>query len=167
MTLEEIRARFPITRNYNFQNHAAVAPMSGPAAEAMSGFAHELAEYSYLRGTYYRTAERVRQLTARLINADPAEVTFVKNTTEGVNFVANGVQWITRDNVVSTLMEFPANVYPWMALEARGVALRRVPEEDGRIPFDRLAKTIDRRTRLVAISSVQWSNGFRTDLTRL
>src|SRR5262245_47129811 len=114
MTLEEIRARVPITKNYNFQNHAAVAPMSGPAAGAMSRFGQELAEFSDLRGTYYRTAERVRQLAARLINADPGEITFVKNTSEGVNFVANGVQWITGDNVVSTLMEFPANVYPWM-----------------------------------------------------
>jgi selenocysteine lyase/cysteine desulfurase len=109
----------------------------------------------------------VRQSAARLINAETGEVTFVKNTSEGINFVANGVQWITGDNVVSTMMEFPANVYAWMSLEQRGVALKRVHEEDGRIPFDRIAKLIDRRTRLVAISSVQWSNGFRVDLTRL
>jgi cysteine desulfurase/selenocysteine lyase len=167
MNLDEIRAKYPITRNYNFQNHAAVAPMSGPAADAMAGYARELAEYAYLRGTFYRTAERVRHSIAKLINADVDEITFVKNTSEGINFVANGVQWISGDNIVSTTMEFPANVYPWMALEPRGVALKRVAEEDGRIPFDRIAKAIDRRTRLVAVSSVQWSNGFRIDLSRL
>jgi cysteine desulfurase / selenocysteine lyase len=167
MKLEDIRARFPITRSFNFQNHAAVAPMSGPAADAMIGYARELADFAYLHGTYYRTAERVRQSCAKLINADAAEVTFVKNTSEGINYVANGVQWVSGDNVVSTLMEFPANVYPWLALEPRGVQLRRVPEEDGRIPFDRLVKSIDRRTRVVTISAVQWSNGFRTDLYRL
>lgn len=164
---EAIRAQFPITRNFNFQNHAAVAPMSGPAAEAMIGYARELAESAYLSGAYYRAAERVRQSAARLINADASEVTFTKNTSEGICYVANGVQWLTGDNVVSTTMEFAANVYPWMNLEHRGVSLKRVQEEDGRIPFDRIAKAIDKRTRLVAVSAVQWSNGFRIDLTRL
>lgn len=167
MTREEIREKFPITRNYNFQNHAAVAPISGPAAEAMIGYARELSRSAYLEGTYYRTADRVRQLAARLLHADPGEITFIKNTCEGINYVANGIQWVTGDNVVSTTMEFPANVYPWMALQARGVHLKRVPEEEGRVPFDRIAAAIDNRTRVVAVSAVQWSNGFRIDLTRL
>jgi cysteine desulfurase/selenocysteine lyase len=167
MRLEEIRAAFPITRNYNFQNHAAIAPISAPAAEALIAYARELSESAYLRGTYFRAAERVRNAAARLINADPSEVTFVKNTCEGINYVANGVQWLTRDNIVTTTMEFPANVYPWMALEQRGVRLLRVEEEEGRIPFDRIAAAINNRTRLVTVSAVQWSNGFRIDLTRL
>jgi selenocysteine lyase/cysteine desulfurase len=167
MKLDELREKFPITRNYNFQNHAAIAPMSAPAAEAMAGYARELSEAAYLRGRYYRAAEHVRNAAAKLINADPTEVTFVKNTCEGINYVANGIQWLNRDNVVTTTMEFPANAYPWMALEPRGVRLLRVEEEDGRIPFDRIAAAINTRTRLVTISAVQWSNGFRTDLTRL
>lgn len=165
--LQSIRNKFPITRNFNFQNHAAVAPLSGPAAEALVGYAHELAEAAYLRGTYYRAAERVRQLAARLIHASSDEVTFIKNTCEGINYVANGVQWLTGDNVVSTSMEFTANVYPWMNLEHRGVSLKRVSDEDGRVPFDRIAAAIDKRTRLVSVSAVQWSNGFRLDLVRL
>ncbi len=167
MNLDELRAKFPIARHYNFQNHAAVAPLALPAAEAMAGYAREMAEAAYLRGTYYRAAERVRQSAARLLNADTSEVTFVKNTSEGICFVANGIQWVTGDNVVSTSMEFAANVYPWMNLESRGVSVRWVAEEDGRIPFDRLASAIDKRTRVVAISWVQWWNGFRMDLTRL
>lgn len=167
MNLEAVRAKFPITRNYNFQNHAAVAPLSAPAAEAMAGYARELAEAAYLNGTYYRAAERVRQSVARLINADAGEVTFTKNTSEGICFVANGITWLTGDNVVSNTMEFAANVYPWMNLESRGVTLKRVHEEDGRVPFDKIASAIDKRTRVVAISAVQWWNGFRVDLARL
>ena len=167
MNLQEIRDQFPITRSYNFMNHAAVAPISKPAAEALIGYAREMTEYAYLQGTYYRAAERVRQAAAELINSDPSEVTFTKNTSEGVNFVANGVQWITGDNVVTTTMEFPANVYPWLALEQRGVNIKRVRDEEGRIPFDRIAAAIDARTRVVSVSAVQWSNGFRLDLTRL
>jgi len=167
MQLDKIREQYPITRHYNFQNHAAIAPMSAPAAEAMIGYAREMSEAAYLRGKYYRVADRVRDAVAKLINADPCEITFVKNTCEGVNYIANGVQWLKRDNVVTTSMEFPANLYPWMVLEQRGVNLIRVEEEDGRIPFDRLAAAINPRTRLVTISAVQWSNGVRMDLTRL
>lgn len=167
MNIEQIRAKFPIARHYNFQNHAAVAPLSGPAAEAMAGYAHELSRSAYLEGTYYRAAEHVRQAAAQLINADAEEITFVKNTSEGINYVANGISWVTGDNVVSTDMEFAANVYPWLNLQSRGVTLRRVPSEEGRVPFDRLAAAIDKRTRIVAVSSVQWLNGFRIDLTRL
>ena len=74
--------------------------MSGPAAEALAGYAHELAEAAYLKGTYYRAADHVRQSAARLINADSEEITFIKNTSEGINYVANGIQWVTGDNVV-------------------------------------------------------------------
>lgn len=164
---DEIRSYFPITRHFNFMNHAAVAPMCGPAAEAMAGFAQEMSEAAYLRGTFYRTAERVRKSAAKLIAANADEVTFIKNTCEGISYVANGVQWVTGDNIVSTAMEFPANVYPWMNLASRSVTLRQVAEDDGRIPFDKLVEAIDNRTRVVAVSGVQWSNGFRLDLHRL
>lgn len=164
---EEIRAQFPITRRYNFLDHAAVAPLSAPAAAALKAYADEMAESSYLKGTFYRTADHVRQLAARLINAGPDEITFVKNTSEGLNWVANGIQWLTGDNVVLNTLEFPANVYPWLNLEHRGVKINWVRDDDGRIPFDRLAAAIDRRTRVVAISAVQWANGVRMDLTRL
>ncbi|MBP7745371.1 MAG: aminotransferase class V-fold PLP-dependent enzyme [Phycisphaerae bacterium] len=167
MALEDIRSKFPITRRYNFQDHAGVAPLSGPAADALAAYARELSESAYLHGTYYRALDHVRQAAARLINAHADEITFIKNTCEGINYVANGIPWVTGDNVVSNTMEFPANVYPWMNLEHRGVGMKIVSEEDGRVPFDRLAAAIDKRTRVVAVSAVQWSNGFRTDLTRL
>ena len=162
-----LREQFPITRHYNFLNHAAIAPLSRPAADALRAYADELSESAYLRGTLFGAVERVRQATARLIHADPSEITFVKNTSEGINYVANGIQWATGDNVVINTMEFPANVYPWLNLEQRGVLVRVVQDEDGRLPFDRLAAAIDRRTRVLAISAVQWANGFRVDLTRL
>jgi selenocysteine lyase/cysteine desulfurase len=162
-----LREQFPITRYYNFMNHAAIAPLSRPAADALRAYADELSESAYLRGTLFGSIERVRQAAARLIHAEPSEVTFVKNTSEGINYVANGIQWATGDNVVINTMEFPANVYPWLNLEHRGVTVRIVQDEDGRLPFDRLAAAMDRRTRVLAISSVQWSNGFRVDLTRL
>lgn len=165
--MHELRDQFPITRNYNFLNHASVAPLSQPAAQAMIDYAREFADASYLPGTFHQRVENVRQSTAKLINADADEVTFVKNTSEGINYVANGIQWAKGDRVVLNSLEFPANVMPWLNLEQRGVELKFVEDEEGRIPFDRLAQAIDRRTRVLTISAVQWSNGFRTDLVRL
>jgi selenocysteine lyase/cysteine desulfurase len=167
MISSDLRQQFPITQHYNFLNHAAIAPLSKPAADALRGYADEVSAHAYLDGTFYRSTEQTRHAAAQLINADPSEITFIKNTSEGINYVANGVQWATGDNVVINAMEFPANVYPWLHLEQRGVQVKTVKEEDGRIPFDRLTAAIDRRTRVLAISAVQWGNGFRTDLVRL
>jgi selenocysteine lyase/cysteine desulfurase len=94
---------------------------------------------------------------AELINGKPDEVTFCKNTSEGLSFVANGLSWNNGDNVVTSNAEFAANVYPWMALRSRGVQVRMVFEEEG-IPLER-SGAIDGRTRVVAISSVQYASG--------
>jgi len=162
-----LRDEFPITRNYNFQNHAAVAPMCARALAAAERFCRDNVQHAYLLGGSYKEAERVRQVAARFIGANADEICFVKNTTEGLNFVANGLTWQTGDNIVTTNVEFPANVYCWQALKAHGVRVQMVFEENGRIPLERLIEAINPRTRLVAISSVQYASGFRTDLAAL
>lgn len=167
MELERIRELFPVTKNYNFQNHAAVAPLCRPAAEAMRLYVdHALNEAGLHSGGYHRV-EQVRRSAARLINAEPEEVTFIKNTTEGLGWVANGLSWNTGDNVVTVNVEFPANVYPWMGLKARGVQLKMIPEENGRAPAERIAEAIDARTRVVTVSAVQFASGYRVDLAAL
>jgi selenocysteine lyase/cysteine desulfurase len=112
----------------------------------------------------YQQLEHVRRTSASLINADPEEVTFVKNTTEGIGWVANGLNWNTGDNVVSTDIEFPANVYPWMALKSRGVEFRQVTTQSGRVPVELIEEAIDGRTRVISLSAVQFSSGYRSDL---
>jgi len=167
MDWDALRDEFSITRNYNFQNHAAVAPISRRAGDAVRRYLEQSQENSYLKGGFYKHADHVRGQTAQLINAKPDEVTFCKNTSEALSMVANGLSWNNGDNVVTSNVEFPANMYPWLALRPRGVQVRTVLEEDGRIPLERLFEAIDNRTRLVAISSVQFASGFRTDLASL
>ncbi|MBI4581826.1 MAG: aminotransferase class V-fold PLP-dependent enzyme [Planctomycetes bacterium] len=167
MDIASIRPLFPVTRNYNFQNHAGVAPMCAPAAEAMQQYAREACECANVRTDFYREAEQVRRLAAQLINAASEEVTFVKNTTEGLGWVANGLNWSTGENVVTTNVEFPANIYPWMGLQSRGVQLRMVPEENGRVPVERIVDAITSKTRVVTVSAVQFASGYRTDLAAL
>lgn len=167
MDVFEVREEFPITRNYNFMNHAAVAPISRRAAAAMQHYAEQVRDHAYIGGGFYRHAEKVRRAAARLLGALPEEITFVKNTSEGIAFVANGLKWNTGDNVVITNVEFPANVYPWMNLQACGVRVKMVREESGRIDLERIVEAIDSRTRVVSISAVQYASGFRTDLAAL
>jgi selenocysteine lyase/cysteine desulfurase len=164
MNVSNWRDLFPISKHYVFCNHAAVAPLSGPAAEAMRHYVEKTEASAGLGAGFYRRAEEVRRLAARLINAEPRDITFIKNTTEGIGWVAAGLPWQQGDNVVTTAVEFPANVYPWMGLRSRGVELRMVPEENGRICTDRLLAAIDGRTRLVSVSAVQYASGFRMGL---
>lgn len=167
MDWQALRDEFPITRNYNFQNHAGVAPISRRSADAARQYLQHAEENAYLRGGFYKHADRVRAKVAQLIGAHPDEVTFCKNTSDGLSMVANGLNWQSGDNVVTTNAEFAANIYPWQALRPRGVQVRMVFEEDARIPIERLIEAIDNRTRLVAISSVQYASGFRSDLATL
>ncbi|HSW44747.1 MAG TPA: aminotransferase class V-fold PLP-dependent enzyme [Phycisphaerae bacterium] len=161
------RDLFPITGRYVFMNHAGVAPLSRPAAEAMREYVQQATDLAGLGAGFYRRAEQVRRAAAGLINADAGELTFVKNTTEGIGWVANGLKWRSGDNVVTTGVEFPANVYPWMALKSRGVELRMVPEDEGRIPTERIMEAIDGRTHVLTVSAVQYGSGFRMDLETL
>jgi selenocysteine lyase/cysteine desulfurase len=167
MDWEALREQFPITRNYNYQNHAAVAPMCRGAVAAAQRFCERSLQAAYLEGHFYREAERVRQVVARFMNANADEVCFIKNTSEGLSFVANGLTWQSGDNVVIANVEFPANVFCWQALRPRGVEVRMVFEENGRIPLETIMRAVNNRTRVVSISSVQYASGFRTDLAAL
>ncbi len=167
MDWNAIRDEFPITKTYNYQNNAAVAPMCRRSALAVQTFLGEAVDHSCVRGSAYQEAERVRRLSASLLNATADEICFVKNTTEGLNFVSTGIAWNPGDNVVTTNVEFPANVHCWLALRKRGVTIRQVRERNGRIPLEEIVESIDENTRVVTISSVQYASGFRSDLASL
>jgi selenocysteine lyase/cysteine desulfurase len=149
-------------------DHAAVAPLSGPAREAIVAWANDLAENG--AANWPRWAEQVettRRRAADLIGAGPDEVALVRSTTEGINFVAEGFPWRMGDNVVVPVDEFPSNLYPWMHLADRGVETRRVPVDGGRVCLDALVAACDARTRMVAISWVGYASGWRNDLDAL
>ena len=83
MDWDAVRDEFPVTRNYNFQNHAGIAPVCRPAAEAARSYLRHAEENAYIKGGFHRHADHVRQSAAKLINANPDEIAFTKNTTEG------------------------------------------------------------------------------------
>lgn len=165
---EHIRALFPVTQKYIYLNHAAVGPLPARAVQAMQRFLDEASQEGGIQWpAWMQEAERTRTRAAQLVNAQPHEIAFMRNTSDGLSAIANGLDWRPGDNVVSCNCEFPANIYPWMRLERYGVQLRLAPERNGRIETDELLSLVDERTRVVTVSFVQFINGFRMDLPRI
>lgn len=165
----ELRALFPITQRAVYLNHAAVSPpptTTIQAVEAQLKDVHENGSLNFL--SWLEVKERARALLAGLLGARPEQVAFVRNTSDALSTVANGLTWKPGDNIVTFRREFPSNIYPWLRIrDAFGVEVRMCEERDGRIDLDELAGLIDGHTRVVAISHVQFASGFRTDLERL
>lgn len=165
---DAIRQLFPVTERYIYMNHAAVSPLPKPTVEAMSQQLQQVMQHGTVKlATWWEAIERTRQRVAQLVNARPEEIAFMRNTSDGLSAIANGIAWKPGDNVVIAGCEFPANVYPWMRLQAEGVELRMAPERQGRVDTEELLARVDRRTRVLAVSFVQFASGFRMDLERL
>jgi cysteine desulfurase/selenocysteine lyase len=165
----DIRALFPITDRAIYLNHAAVSPPPTTTVQAVQAQLRDVAENGSLNYRHWvATKERARKLAADMIGARPEQIAFMRNTSDCLSTIANGLRWRTGDNLVTFRNEFPSNIYPWLRLrEAFGVEVRMCEERDGRIDLDDMIGLIDERTRIVAISQVQYASGFRADLERL
>lgn len=156
-----VREQFPVTRNLVYLNHASIAPLCKPAADAMSGFSEDALLYGSLHYPVWLEAyERLRRGAAQLIHADASEIALLKNTSEGVATVALGIDWRPGDRVVVFQEEFPANYFPWKRLEAKGVHVDCLSVMSSLDRIDEAA----RGARLLAISFVQYVSGFRANL---
>lgn len=163
-----IRGWFPVCRELAYFNAAAQAPLPLPVQEAVAA----MAELQGRRGIagypeFRRTVDAARAAVARRVGAEPDEVAFVGGTGEALSRVAAGLDWRAGDRVVLADIEFPSNVYPWARLRDRGVELRFVRARDGLLPAERYVEACDARTRVVAVSHVQFSTGERIDLEAL
>jgi cysteine desulfurase/selenocysteine lyase len=161
---EKYREEFPVTRNLLYLNHAAVAPLCRRSAEAMQKLAQDALDFGSIHyGDWMACYAGLREATARLIHAKPAEIAIVKNTSEGIATVATGIRWKHGDVVVAFKEEFAANYFPWKRLESEGVTVRWLSI------FDDLQKIDEAATgaRMVAISFVQYLSGYRVDLVKV
>jgi selenocysteine lyase/cysteine desulfurase len=158
-----------VTERANYLNHAAVCAPPIPTIEAIQSQLADVSENGSINfRNWIAVKERTRQLVAGLLGARPEQVAFVRNTSDGLSTVANGLDWRAGDNLVTFRNEFPSNIYPWLRVrDALGVEVRMCEERDGRIDLDELISLIDTRTRLVAISQIQYGSGFRADLARI
>jgi len=160
---------FPVIHNLIHLNHAAVGPWPQQTSEVISAFAHENEQHGsmhYLR--WLKVEEKLRHNLAALINAPGSEtIALVKNTSEGLSFVAAGLDWQSGDNIVGIQQEFPSNRFPWMALQTQGVEYRQLDLTMVDDPESALTALCDENTRLISISAVQYAEGLRIDLAKI
>jgi cysteine desulfurase / selenocysteine lyase len=161
---EQYAGQFPVRERLVYLNHAAVAPLCRPAADAMKKLADDCLQFGSLHYDQWMAAyEGVRVAAARLIGADRSEIAIVKNTSEGIATVAMGLDWKPGDRIVGFQEEFPANYFPWKRLEERGVVVTWLSVQD---PLDRIDEAC-RGARLLSISFVQYLTGYRAPLSAI
>ena len=152
---------FPVREHLIYLNHAAVAPLCKPAADAMKHLADDCTQFGSRHYDKWLDAyEGLRVAAARLIGADRSEIALMKNTSEGICTVAMGLDWKAGDRVVAFYEEFPSNYYPWKRLEDKGVHVVWLSVADS---IDKIADAA-RGAKLLAISYVQFLSGYRAPI---
>ncbi|MEM5788755.1 MAG: aminotransferase class V-fold PLP-dependent enzyme, partial [Syntrophobacteraceae bacterium] len=164
----EYREEFPITRGNVFLNNAAV---STPPTRVERAVVDLLAQFTHQGLSRYprwmNQVETTRVLFAKLINADPREVCFTGNTSDGLSAVAGGISWKSGDRILLPVPDFPSNIYPWVNLGRIGVEVDFLPKRDGRFSVRDIDAALRPGTRLIAVSATDFATGFRCDLEEL
>jgi selenocysteine lyase/cysteine desulfurase len=160
---------FPHPDSITYLNHAAVAPLPLRTGNAIISFANENVERGSQRYlNWLQTEKKLHQQLQQLINAPSVDdIALVKNTSEALSIVAYGIEWWDGDNIVSSNQEFPSNRIVWQSLSRFGVDFREAELSDTTDPEQALFDCVDQRTKLLTISSVQFSSGMRLDINRI
>ncbi len=162
------RSQMPIHREWTYLDHAAVAPLSQPAGDAI----RKLATQAETLGDtvwpqWAANISRMRTQFSELLGAEEDDLFVVPNTSTGISLVAEGFPWKNGDNVVIPEGEFPSNLFPWLNQQYRGVNVRIVPRRGSSVAVDDLIAQVDDRTRIIAASWVGYSSGYRIDIADL
>jgi len=161
----EIRKLFPITKSHTYLDHSAVSPVSLKAVEAANIFYEQAASHgAFVYEKWMEAIEEVRKKFSVMIGSDPNEIAFVRNTSHGISLVASGISWNEGDSIIIYKKEFPSNLYPWINLESLGVRIKYIEPENREITLNDIIRLADETTRLISVSTVQFTTGFRIDL---
>jgi len=168
MSFAAYRKFFPITKTDIYLNHAAVSPFSTNVVEAIQNLLKKRS--SDLIEVYPLAVEekvKLKKNLAELIDGEEDNIAIIGNTSEGFNWLVQGLEWNKGDRVLLVENEFPSNVYPFLNLEQQGVIIDYVPTRDGFIYLDDIGKMIRPETKLLSISFVEFLNGFRNQLPEI
>ena len=156
---------FPVTERVCYLDHASLGPLPRTHVAALT----EAAEHLMLTGDpivpdTIAKLDEIRGLTARLMNAQPEDIALLTSTAQGLSLVAQGLDWREGDEVVTYEGEFPSVVLPWLQLRDRGVNVRFVEDRNHRFEAEDVEAQLGERTRVVALSLVNFNHGFRAPL---
>lgn len=168
MTAADFRSLFRVFEQKTYMDIAARAPLAQPVRDAYDRWLEDWQTTGGTKDAWMAALAQTRQQFARLINASPAEIAYTKNVSEGLNIIANAIDWCPGDNVVLCPdVEHPNNVYVWLNDRRRDVEVRLVRSRQGKVtPQDYMA-AVNERTRVVAVSHVSFAPGRRLDLAPL
>lgn len=163
---ERARREFRVFDRTTYLDVAGRAPMADRVHRAMLDYMEVCRTRGADKEEWYDRVERLRARTAAFLGADAAEIAFMKNTSDGLNSIGAALRLGPGDSIlVSPEFEHANNVYPWVHLRDRGVAVRTIPVDPGGvIRTEDVAAVIDRSTRLVTLSAVSSWTGARPDL---
>jgi selenocysteine lyase/cysteine desulfurase len=162
------RHEFPIARTRAYFAHAAVGPFPRRVVDAVAGYLARASAEGPFEHLHAEDETAARRLAAELLGASPDEIAFTSSTSAGLSTVASGLDWRPGDRVLIREGDFPANVQPWLALRDRGVEIDRIPWSDaGAVSVADVAGRLASRTRLVALSSVDYLTGAAAPLDEI
>lgn len=169
MVIEEIRSLYPYLKTgMIYMNHAAVSPLSTPVVQTIQKYLEVRSENGIENFRLNLDVfTRAKQKTAALINAQPDRIAFCDNTSNGLNLLAQGLQWKPGDRIILNDIEFPSNVYPFMNLQRDGVEIDFVKSKNGVVSAEDIIAAVTSATKLISISFVQFLSGYRADLELL
>lgn len=167
--INNVRDYFPhIKDGVIFFNNAATGPLSTRVVNEINLYLKENSR-SDIDGfeSFLSREKESKRMIAEMINTTPDRVAFVDNTSNGINYLAQGIDWKKGDRILLNDLEFPANVYPFLNLKEEGVEVDFVKSKEGIVTADDLIDGIKPGTRLIAVSQVQFLTGYRIDLEKL
>ncbi len=159
---------FPVTRHNIYLNHASSGPLASPVARSLHEYVDDYRDFGGVHQTRWEEYQRgAHRRLATLIDARPDQIAFTASTGDGLTHIAQGMQWHEGDTIISAEGEFPTNIYPWLNLQGQGVKLHIVPTRDARIVPEDIFAAIDEHTKLVSLSLVEFSTGYRNDIAAI
>lgn len=164
-----LEEEFRYINDVAYVNSSAVSLAPQRVLTAVNSYLDTLAaDFCHSFNSYHETIEKeAREEIAKLIGCNPLEIAFTKNTCDGITLFANSYPFQKGDNVIITSQEYPSNFYPWLALEKKGVSVKVAEFHDGILYPEDVLKLCDENTRMVALSTVFFCNGFRFDVKAL
>jgi len=166
--IERVREEFAFVGESIYLNNAATTPLAKRVIDAMN---EHLTQRNGINVNNWdwilEKKEELRILFGQIINAEPERIAILGNTTQGINTIVAGLDWEEGDEVLLPENEFPANVYPFLNLERKGVVIRFLRTPDGGLTPDILEENITERTKLLAMSFVEFLSGYKADLERI
>jgi selenocysteine lyase/cysteine desulfurase len=164
------QAEFPWADETVYLNHASIGPLPERTRLALEAFNRRRAmPFRLPDRDLFGTLTESRRLIAQLIGATAEEIGLTVNTSFGLGVMARALPLAPGDVVVVSDREFPANVYPWVRLREQGITVELIPTAAGGWPDEArlLERVQDPRVRALAVSLVQFSNGYQVDLAAL